>query len=99
MLRVSGRVVRVDERSGSKADQSTGEIRPWSMRIVRVLVAEQDIVEVATFGSDGPVPTVGEAVDLAVEASVFKGKLSLALRNTWDAVQPLAAKPVRAVTG
>jgi len=87
MFRVTGTVTRVESRSGEKANESTGEIRPWSMTFVKVMIAGQAVVEVVRFDdSSVPMPHRGQEVDWAVEVGVNKGRLSVSLDDEWDAV-------------
>lgn len=88
MFRLTGRVVKVSEKSGSKADTKTGEVRLWAMDIYTVLVAEQAIVEVVRFaGSAIPAPAVGANIDWAVEVSPRAGnRLSVSVVDEWAGV-------------
>jgi len=93
MLRLTGRVVRVDTRNGSKTNQATGEVRAWTMNTVRVLVAEQAVVEAVLFESDKLFcPIVGQDVDLAVEVEARGDRLRVAVVDRWADAQPLAGK-------
>lgn len=99
MLRLTGRVVRTDLKSGNTADKTTGELRAWSFTIVKVLVAEQDIAEVSIYSdSTTPVPAVGSEVDYAVIATVRGSRLNVTLDKPWaDLFAPSssAARPVK----
>lgn len=92
MLRVTGRVVRTDHKSGAKVDAATGEVKPWSFDIITVLVAEQAIHEVQRFSSSGtPCPSVGDDVDYAVNVEVYRNKPSFGLDQPWASLFPKAA--------
>ncbi len=89
MLRVTGRVVRTNNKNGAKVDQVSGEVKPWSFDIITVLVAEQAIVEVQRFSSsETPCPSVGDAVDFAVSVEVYRNKPSYGLDKPWAALFP-----------
>ncbi len=96
MLRLTGKAVRLDSRSGHSADKLTGELKPWAFDIVTVLVAEQAVVNVQKFASHtDPTPAVGEAVDLAVTVDVFRGTPSFQYAGTWASLTPQEApRPV-----
>lgn len=92
MLRVTGKVVRTDTKSGTKVDTTTGEARNWSFVNIKVLVADQAIVEVTRFSdSSTPSPAVGDAVDYAVEVAARGGRLNINLDKPWAALFPPAA--------
>ncbi len=91
MLRVTGKVVRVDSRAGEKLNEKTGEMRPWAFDTIKVLVAEQAIVEVTRFAdSTYPAPDIGEQVDYAVEVAARAGRLNVQLDKPWDELFPKA---------
>lgn len=84
MLRATGRVLRV-------------ESKPWTMEgrsgithNVRLMVGDADFVDLK-YPELLPLPTKGEAVDLAVLASCPGGRLSLTVRGPWA---ELVAAPV-----
>lgn len=89
MLRVTGRVVRVDAKSGVK-NPGTDEARAWAFDVIKVLVAEQAIVEVTRFADNAECrkPSVGEEVDYAVEVSVRGGRQNVVLDKPWLALFP-----------
>lgn len=93
LVRATGRVLRTDYKSGAKTDPTTGEIRPWSFNTVKVLVAEQDIVEVTMFGdSTTPVPHVGAEIDWAVVVQPRGGRVNVQLDKPWaDLFAPVDA--------
>lgn len=84
LVRITGRVVKVTERSGRKVNTDTGEARDWAFTLARVLVADQDVVEVSFF-QDGtcPVPDAGDQIDLMCEASARNGRLNIAADSIW----------------
>jgi len=89
ILRVTGRVVRVDSKSGTKVNEQTGEARAWGFDIIRTLVAEQDVVEVQRFRDHStPAPAVGADVDYAVTVETFRGKPSFQLDKPWAELVP-----------
>lgn len=100
MLRVTGRVVRTDVKSGTKANATTGELRDWSFTVVKLLVAEQDITEVTMFGDSAtPVPGVGTEVDWAVDVNVRETgarRVNVQLDKPWSELFPAAESAVPA---
>jgi hypothetical protein len=101
MLRITGKVVRLDARSGHSPDKVTGELKPWAFDIITVLVAEQAVVNVQKFASNTtPTPPVGAEVDVAVDVDVFRGTPSYQLVKPWaDLFPKLASVPAPARTG
>ena len=97
MLRVTGQVVRTDNKSGTKVDTVTGEARNWAFDNIKVLVADQAVVEVTRFSdSSTPLPVIGAAVDYAVEVAARGGRLNINLDKPWTALFPPVVAPVRA---
>ncbi len=89
MLRVTGKVVRLDSKSGTKVNTETGEARAWAFDVIKVLVADQAIVEVTRFAdSSVPLPDVGEPVDYAVECAARGGRLNVQLDKPWAELFP-----------
>ncbi len=89
MLRVTGKVVRLDSKSGTKVNTETGEARAWAFDVIKVLVADQAIVEVTRFAdSSVPLPDVGESVDYAVECAARGGRLNVQLDKPWAELFP-----------
>jgi len=84
MLRVSGKCLRVEERSGTKLNEATGELRPWAFDVCRILVADSDVVEVTRW-ANSPVcqPGRGDYVDWLVDVSARGGRLNVALDSEW----------------
>lgn len=95
MLRLTGKVVRLDSRSGHSPDKVTGELKPWAFDIITVLVAEQAIVNVQKFASNTtPTPAVGDQVDYAVTCDVFRNTPSYQVDALWSSVAaPAPARP------
>jgi len=102
MLRVTGRVVKIDDRRGSKTNEDSGEVTPWVMDLARVLVGGVDIVEVTHFRKPTEEPfkglglAVGQEIDLAVEISNGRGGRppSISVEQTWSQLvgeQPAAS--------
>lgn len=92
LLRITGRVVRTDNKSGTKVNPSTGEARDWSFDVIRVLVADQDVAEVTRFAdSSTPLPAVGAEVDYAVNAEARGGRLNVQLDKPWAELVPQAS--------
>lgn len=94
MLRVTGRVLRVDYKSGAKADASTGELRPWAFHVVKILVADMDLAEVTIFGDSPYVGSavVGAEVDWAVSVAARGGRLNVQLDKPWAELFPPVAE-------
>lgn len=98
MLRVTGKVVRTDGKSGEKINATTGEVRPWAFDVIKVLVADQAIVEVTRFADSlTPLPGVGTEVDYAVDVNARAGRVNVQLDKPWADLFPAAGKPVVAV--
>ncbi len=98
MLRLTGKAVRRDSRSGHSPDKVTGELKPWSFDIITVLVAEQAVVNVQKFASHtDETPAVGSEVDLAVTVDVFRGTPSFQYAGTWESMLPQSAPSPAAV--
>lgn len=92
MLRATGRVVRVDSKSGTKVNEQTGEARNWGFDVIRLLVADLDVVEVQRFKDNPtPCPSVGDQVDYAVSTDSYKGKVSVQLDKPWADLFPKSA--------
>ena len=86
MYRVTGTVVKIDKRSGSKA-QADGEQRPWTMFTVRVLVKQMSVVEVVAFaGDDFLAPGVGDEIDWAVEVRADRRGIQANYDGAWSSV-------------
>jgi len=84
LVRVTGRVTKVTSRSGTKVNTDTGEARDWAFTSVRVLVADQDVVEVTMFADSAvPVPAAGDQVDYLVDAAARGGRLNLSVDSDW----------------
>ena len=84
LMRVTGRVVKIDARSGSKVNEATGETRPWSLSNIRVLFRDMDIVEVTRFAdSRVPLPEVGEDVDWVANVDARGSRLNVSLDSAW----------------
>lgn len=88
MHRITGRVVRIDQKTGVKetADAKSGEVtrKPWAFDIITVLVADQAIVEVTRFGDSAvPLPAVGAQVDYAAAVAVRGSRLNVQLDKPW----------------
>jgi hypothetical protein len=99
VLRLTGKVVKIDQRSGQSPDKVTGELKPWSFDIITVLVADQAIVPVQKFSSNATqTPPIGAQVDVAVEVDVFRGVPSYQLVKPWEDLFPKLAA-VQARTG
>ena len=97
MLRVTGKVVRTDNKSGTKVDTVTGEARTWSFDNIKVLVASQAVVEVTRFSDSATaLPVVGADVDYAVEVAARGGRLNINLDKPWAALFPPVPAPARA---
>lgn len=96
LTRITGRVVRVDSKAGTKINEQTGEARAWGFDVIRILVAEQDVVEVQRFKDNTtPAPAVGTEVDYAVTIDVYRNKPSASLDKPWHELVP--AKQLSAV--
>jgi hypothetical protein len=85
MLRVTGKVQRVNTRSGGKTDESTGEYKPWSFDLIKVVDGGGELNVVQRFDrDDAPArPERGDEVDYAVTPEVFRGRVTLALQDDW----------------
>ena len=97
MLRLTGKVTRIDTRSGQYPDKVTGEFKPWSFDMVNVMVADQAIVVVQRFSNNPtPVPVVGQEIDYAVTAEVFRERVTFQVDKPWADLFPkaLSAAPV-----
>lgn len=82
-VRITGPVLRVDNRSGTKRDGSGDR---YSIDTVRVLVESTGIAE-ATLPDSVKLPIVGEAVDYLVDVSVWNGRLQ---GRVLEALDPAA---------
>lgn len=99
MLRVTGKVTRTDRKSGTKLNEATGEMRAWAFDVIKVLVADQAIVEVTRFADSATqLPDVGDEVDYAVDVAARQGRLNVQLDKPWAELfaRPVV-KPVSAV--
>lgn len=97
MLRLTGKCVKLDTRSGMSPDKTTGELKPWSFDLITVLVADQAIVVVQKFASNTTTaPGIGDPVDYAVTVDVFRNTPSFQLDSPWASLFPktLTAAPV-----
>lgn len=83
ILRVTGDVVRVDQKNGEKNG------RAWRMSIARVLIANQSISEVTLFEDSGVRPDVGDAVDWAVDVNPRGNFLSVQYDGQWSSLESL----------
>jgi hypothetical protein len=80
MVRVTGRVVRTDRRSG------TGKNGPWTIREARVMIGQVDFCDVR-MPDDMPDLRQDDAVDLAVEyTGEYRGVPSFQIRGDWSSV-------------
>lgn len=80
--RVTGIVLRVDERSGTKLNPTTGELRPWRMVTAKVLVGGEDLCEV-TLADTQRHPEKGDAVDWLVQVANGGKYLNIDCRGDW----------------
>ena len=90
MLRVTGKCVRVERKSGVKITNSaTGEGRAWAFDLCTVLVAQQSVVEVTRFSDAGSVaPTLNANVDWAVNVKTNNFGLQYGYECDWAELEP-----------
>ena len=84
LVRTTGRVKRVESRSGTKVDGKTGEVRPWTMTFATLIVAGQGQVEVRV-DDDMPRSIEGTWVDWLCNAEAFGPRLSITRDEDWQA--------------
>lgn len=84
MVRVTGRFVGVEVKSGSKANASTGEIRDWTIHEAQVSVGGLALVGVSFNPETFVVPEVGAEVDWMVRVTgMYSGQPKLAFFSEW----------------
>lgn len=81
--RVSGTVLRVSERSGTKINAETKESRAWKMTTARVLVGGENIADV-TMPDTVVMPEKLDVVDWLVSVRASGSFLNLDYVSEWD---------------
>lgn len=89
MLRVSGRVTRVQYKTGKRSND--GEA--WHMHVYSINVADLAILQVTGFAdSKEPAYAPGTEVDLGVQVAVRNGVAEYRLDGDWSEFAPIAPK-------
>jgi len=86
-VRVSGVVVKVDERTGVSAATADRAARPWAIRTARVLIGGGVDITPIQMGENMPLPPVGAVVDVACEyRGQYQGTPTFVVMGDWAAV-------------